>query len=207
MLFPSQIRTEKPPGGVTSVRPRAYKPWWAWRARLGHMTRGGVCSQLVSKHTMLNACTLWESADTSDEFNLFFYKWWPHNNFYNWQGVLKSTDAMISTCDESHVGDQNETYLDDYGPFGKVKGMEHLGICRSVASVISAESSSARISLPGVMDTEGRVDESRLRMHVFKNGNFGMVVLNWRIEHYFLHAKSPKGMLKSYFRCYGLKHG
>ncbi|XP_056612973.1 TBC1 domain family member 15 isoform X2 [Triplophysa dalaica] len=77
---------------------------------------------------------------------------------------------MISTCDESHVGDQNETYLDDYGPFGKVKGMEHLGVCRSVASVISAESTSARISLPGVMDSEGRVDESRLRMHVFKNG-------------------------------------
>ncbi|KAA0701810.1 TBC1 domain family member 15 GTPase-activating protein RAB7 [Triplophysa tibetana] len=77
---------------------------------------------------------------------------------------------MISTCDESHVGDQNKTYLGDYGPFGKVNGMDQRGICRSVASVISAESTSARISLPGVMDSEGRVDESRLRMHVFKNG-------------------------------------
>lgn len=28
----------------------------------------------------------------------------------------------------------------------------------------------ARIQLPGVMDTEGRVDESRLRTHIFKNG-------------------------------------
>lgn len=29
----------------------------------------------------------------------------------------------------------------------------------------------ARLALPGVMDAEGRVDESRLRMHIFKNGN------------------------------------
>uniref|UniRef100_A0A3Q0RC02 Si:dkey-238d18.4 n=1 Tax=Amphilophus citrinellus TaxID=61819 RepID=A0A3Q0RC02_AMPCI len=28
----------------------------------------------------------------------------------------------------------------------------------------------ARLTLPGVMDAEGRVDESRLRMHIFKNG-------------------------------------
>lgn len=28
----------------------------------------------------------------------------------------------------------------------------------------------ARLALPGVMDAEGRVDESRLRMHIFKNG-------------------------------------
>lgn len=28
----------------------------------------------------------------------------------------------------------------------------------------------ARLTLPGVMDAEGRVDESRLRMHIFKHG-------------------------------------
>uniref|UniRef100_A0A3Q3GKQ0 Si:dkey-238d18.4 n=1 Tax=Kryptolebias marmoratus TaxID=37003 RepID=A0A3Q3GKQ0_KRYMA len=36
--------------------------------------------------------------------------------------------------------------------------------------VSSAALSAARLTLPGVMDTEGRVDESRLRMHIFKNG-------------------------------------
>uniref|UniRef100_A0A3B5L4L1 Si:dkey-238d18.4 n=1 Tax=Xiphophorus couchianus TaxID=32473 RepID=A0A3B5L4L1_9TELE len=30
--------------------------------------------------------------------------------------------------------------------------------------------SASRLTLPGVMDAEGRVDESRLRMHIFKNG-------------------------------------
>lgn len=79
---------------------------------------------------------------------------------------------MIASCGESHVGDQNKTYLGDYGPVGKVKGMKRRGTRRSVAPVTSPESTSARISLPGVMDSEGRVDESRLRMHVFKNGKW-----------------------------------
>lgn len=30
------------------------------------------------------------------------------------------------------------------------------------------------LELPGVMDAEGRVDESRLRMHIFKNGKDGI---------------------------------
>uniref|UniRef100_A0A3B4Y7V7 Si:dkey-238d18.4 n=1 Tax=Seriola lalandi dorsalis TaxID=1841481 RepID=A0A3B4Y7V7_SERLL len=30
--------------------------------------------------------------------------------------------------------------------------------------------SGARLTLPGIMDAEGRVDESRLRLHIFKNG-------------------------------------
>ncbi|XP_053743352.1 TBC1 domain family member 15 isoform X1 [Synchiropus splendidus] len=41
---------------------------------------------------------------------------------------------------------------------------------RSVAAVSRPAQAAARLSLPGVMDAEGRVDESRLRMHVFKNG-------------------------------------
>lgn len=34
----------------------------------------------------------------------------------------------------------------------------------------SRDMPAARLALPGVMDAEGRVDESRLRMHIFKNG-------------------------------------
>uniref|UniRef100_A0A8D3CD05 Si:dkey-238d18.4 n=1 Tax=Scophthalmus maximus TaxID=52904 RepID=A0A8D3CD05_SCOMX len=41
---------------------------------------------------------------------------------------------------------------------------------RRVAAVSTAALSAARLTLPGVMDAEGRVDESRLRMHIFKNG-------------------------------------
>ncbi|XP_026227516.1 TBC1 domain family member 15 [Anabas testudineus] len=46
----------------------------------------------------------------------------------------------------------------------------HQPAVRRVAAVSSPALSAARLSLPGVMDTEGRVDESRLRMHIFKNG-------------------------------------
>uniref|UniRef100_UPI003AADE51E TBC1 domain family member 15 n=1 Tax=Centroberyx gerrardi TaxID=166262 RepID=UPI003AADE51E len=41
---------------------------------------------------------------------------------------------------------------------------------RSLAAVSCPALSTAPLSLPGVMDAEGRVDESRLRMHIFKNG-------------------------------------
>lgn len=34
--------------------------------------------------------------------------------------------------------------------------------------------STTPLGLPGVMDAEGRVDESRLRMHIFKNGKDGI---------------------------------
>lgn len=39
-----------------------------------------------------------------------------------------------------------------------------------VAAVSFPAVPGARLTLPGVMDDEGRVDESRLRMHIFKNG-------------------------------------
>nr|XP_015830557.2 TBC1 domain family member 15 [Nothobranchius furzeri] len=41
---------------------------------------------------------------------------------------------------------------------------------RRVAAVSCPALSAERLTLPGVMDTEGRVDESRLRMHILKNG-------------------------------------
>ncbi|XP_031154745.1 TBC1 domain family member 15 [Sander lucioperca] len=41
---------------------------------------------------------------------------------------------------------------------------------KRVAAVSCPALSAARLTLPGVMDAEGRVDESRLRMHIFKNG-------------------------------------
>ncbi|XP_059194477.1 TBC1 domain family member 15 [Centropristis striata] len=46
----------------------------------------------------------------------------------------------------------------------------HVRLQRRVAAVSSPALSAARLTLPGVMDAEGRVDESRLRMHIFKNG-------------------------------------
>lgn len=39
-----------------------------------------------------------------------------------------------------------------------------------VAAVSFPSLPGTRLTLPGVMDDEGRVDESRLRMHIFKNG-------------------------------------
>lgn len=53
-----------------------------------------------------------------------------------------------------------------------------------VAAVSSPALPGARLTLPGVMDAEGRVDESRLRMHIFKNGR----KLNNRGTHYWSHA-------------------
>ncbi|XP_042627578.1 uncharacterized protein LOC109088773 [Cyprinus carpio] len=76
---------------------------------------------------------------------------------------------MLASCDESHVEGKDKNHLDCYGPVGKLKGMK-CSVCQSVAPVISPESACASMSLPGVMDAEGRVDESRLRMHIFKNG-------------------------------------
>ncbi|XP_073673539.1 uncharacterized protein [Garra rufa] len=83
---------------------------------------------------------------------------------------------MIETCNKSHVEGKGNNHQDSNGLFGTFKKMKCSvsarkdGICRSVAPVTSPESACARISLPGVMDAEGRVDESRLRMHIFKNG-------------------------------------
>ncbi|KAL1261097.1 hypothetical protein QQF64_008924, partial [Cirrhinus molitorella] len=76
----------------------------------------------------------------------------------------------------SHVEGKGKNRQDSNGLVGKFKRMKcsvsvgNNGVCRSVAPVTSPESACARISLPGVMDAEGRVDESRLRMHIFKNG-------------------------------------
>lgn len=46
----------------------------------------------------------------------------------------------------------------------------HGGSQRRVAAISSPALAVARLTLPRVMDAEGRVDESRLRMHIFKNG-------------------------------------
>lgn len=51
-----------------------------------------------------------------------------------------------------------------------------------VAPVMSPTSASQRVNLPGVMDAEGRVDESRLRMYIFKNGNISSVVMCSSVE-------------------------
>ncbi|XP_034029460.1 TBC1 domain family member 15 [Thalassophryne amazonica] len=44
------------------------------------------------------------------------------------------------------------------------------GVRTRLAAINSPGLSSERLTLPGVMDAEGRVDESRLRTHIFKNG-------------------------------------
>ncbi|KAM9723408.1 TBC1 domain family member 15 [Menidia menidia] len=53
---------------------------------------------------------------------------------------------------------------------GKPRAAEATGSVRRVAAVSCPALAGARLTLPGVMDAEGRVDESRLRMHIFKNG-------------------------------------
>ncbi|XP_076016870.1 uncharacterized protein LOC143008822 [Genypterus blacodes] len=45
-----------------------------------------------------------------------------------------------------------------------------VGVRRTVAAVSAPALAATRLTLPGVMDAKGRVDESRLRMHIFKNG-------------------------------------
>lgn len=51
-----------------------------------------------------------------------------------------------------------------------ISQQSHVRLRRQVAAVNSPALSAARLTLPGVMDAEGRVDESRLRLHIFKNG-------------------------------------
>lgn len=45
-----------------------------------------------------------------------------------------------------------------------------VAVLRTVGSVTTPAPTTTPLRLPGVMDAEGRVDESRLRMHIFKNG-------------------------------------
>ncbi|XP_038129462.1 TBC1 domain family member 15 isoform X1 [Cyprinodon tularosa] len=55
-------------------------------------------------------------------------------------------------------------------PNGK-PGLQAEGRCRRRVAAVSAPALSAcRLTLAGVMDAEGRVDESRLRGHIFRNG-------------------------------------
>ncbi|XP_010883323.2 TBC1 domain family member 15 isoform X3 [Esox lucius] len=51
---------------------------------------------------------------------------------------------------------------------------EEFGDHRKVASFYSPAPCMTPLGLPGVMDAEGRVDESRLRMHIFKNGGVSL---------------------------------
>lgn len=62
-------------------------------------------------------------------------------------------------------------HITDVGP-GQTAGEDQKDVQpqRAVAPVSCPALATARLPLPGVMDAEGRVDESRLRAHVFKNG-------------------------------------
>ncbi|XP_077432925.1 TBC1 domain family member 15 isoform X1 [Vanacampus margaritifer] len=66
-----------------------------------------------------------------------------------------------------------------------------VGSRRRLAGVSSPALAAARLTLPGVMDAEGRVDESRLRMHIFQNGGVSPTErgLAWR----FLFGMYPCG--------------
>lgn len=55
-------------------------------------------------------------------------------------------------------------------PHAGAEGRKSTGSRRTVAAVSCPAVSASRLTLPGVMDEEGRVDESRLRMYIFKNG-------------------------------------
>ncbi|CAL8261267.1 unnamed protein product [Boreogadus saida] len=54
----------------------------------------------------------------------------------------------------------------DCGPSDPLEGSARRGL----EAVSPPAPSTSPLSLPGVMDAEGRVDESRLRSHILKNG-------------------------------------
>ncbi|XP_056142328.1 TBC1 domain family member 15 [Lampris incognitus] len=72
----------------------------------------------------------------------------------SWKKTKKTKTAMT----EGSSSDNSQSITADIG--GQLR----------LAAVTSAAPSTTPLSLPGVMDSEGRVDESRLRMHIFKNG-------------------------------------
>lgn len=75
--------------------------------------------------------------------------WTCHAGLY--LSTRRDSDAHM---DHTDVGASAETAAED----------------QTVAPVSVSALATARLFLPGVMDAEGRVDESRLRTHVFKNG-------------------------------------
>lgn len=98
-------------------------------------------------------------------------------------------EALLHLCVLWHCGHK----MDDNGSPRQTAGEEtsspdshrpDVRWQRRVAAVSSPALPGARLTLPGVMDAEGRVDESRLRMHIFKNGR----KLNNRGTHYRSHA-------------------
>lgn len=59
-----------------------------------------------------------------------------------------------------------------------------VAIQRRVAAVSFPAVAGTRLTLPGVMDDEGRVDESRLRVHIFKNGRKANTQLSLHIQYF-----------------------
>lgn len=61
-----------------------------------------------------------------------------------------------------------------------------VAIQRRVAAVSFPAVPGTRLTLPGVMDDEGRVDESRLRMHIFKNGSKANTHLSLHLQYFLI---------------------
>ncbi|KAL0985011.1 hypothetical protein UPYG_G00151810 [Umbra pygmaea] len=85
----------------------------------------------------------------------------------------ESTNTDISLCNRTTLQTKKTTGISE-----RSSPIYHVAAefvdQQKVASVIAPASPTAPLGLPGVMDAEGRVDESRLRMHIFKNGGVSL---------------------------------
>ena len=77
-----------------------------------------------------------------------------------------------------------ECWGSDCSPGGPSEG----SVRRGLEAVNPPAPSASPLSLPGVMDAEGRVDESRLRRHILKNGESFFFFLKYLYNYIsFLH--------------------
>ncbi|KAG7269043.1 hypothetical protein CRUP_003664 [Coryphaenoides rupestris] len=79
---------------------------------------------------------------------------------------LHSPEHIEDSVDTTDLRPSGNTWT---VPRGGGQGGGAEGRVRRGVAVVSSPAPAA-LSLPGIMDAEGRVDESRLRMHIFKNG-------------------------------------
>ncbi|CAB1334066.1 unnamed protein product [Coregonus sp. 'balchen'] len=82
--------------------------------------------------------------------------------------VCESTAKELGVCGTPIKTKEKNGLTERSSPVNHVTA--EFGDQLKVPSVNAPAPSTTPLGLPGVMDAEGRVDESRLRMHIFKNG-------------------------------------
>jgi len=79
---------------------------------------------------------------------------------------LHSPEHSEDSVDTTDLRPSGNTVSRGGGQGGGAEGRVRRGVA------VVGSPAPAALSLPGIMDAEGRVDESRLRMHIFKNGKY-----------------------------------